>query len=98
MRCNQPEKPDETLQILGELAATRTSDRELSEMNSSKKADDLSSQETEVPDPPAKVLHPARDDDEESADKSEPVEKEEDKKKTEVVTKEAMLRVTSGQL
>jgi hypothetical protein len=97
MRCNQPEKPDETLQILGELAATRTIDRELSEMNS-KKADDLSSQETEVPDPPAKVLHPARDDDEESADKSKPVEKEEDKKKTEVVTKEAMLRVTSGQL
>ncbi len=73
--------------------------RILPEMNSSKEADDMSGQETEFPDSPAKVLHPVRDDDEEeSTKKSEPSERREDRKETEIVTKEAMLRFTGGQL
>jgi hypothetical protein len=44
-------------------------------------------------------VHPAPDDDEkESAEKSEPAQVEEDKERAEMVTKEAMLRVTGGQL
>ncbi|MBV9299025.1 MAG: hypothetical protein JO066_08610 [Verrucomicrobia bacterium] len=46
-----------------------------------------------------KIERSARDDAEkESAENREPAEVEEDKEKTEVVTKEAMLRVTGGQL
>jgi len=46
-----------------------------------------------------KIERSARDDAEkQSAENREPAEVEEDKEKTEVVTKEAMLRVTGGQL
>jgi hypothetical protein len=72
-------------------------------MNPSGKDDSKINRETQAFDLPPiheeEVVHPAPDDDEkESAEKSEPAQIEEDKKKTEMVTKEAMLRVTGGQL
>ena len=72
-------------------------------MNPSGKDDSKINQETQAFDLPPiheeEVVDPAPDDDEkESAEKSEPDQIEEDKKKTEMVTKEAMLRVTGGQL
>jgi hypothetical protein len=82
---------------------TRTSSRELSYMNPSSKDDSKSNQETQAFDPPLiqeeEVVHPAPDDEgEESAEKSEPAQIEQDKERAETVTKEAMLRVTGGQL
>jgi hypothetical protein len=82
---------------------TRTGSCELSYMNPSSKDDSKSNQETQAFDLPAiheeEVVHPAPDDDEKkSAERSEPAQIEEDKEKTEMVTKEAMLRVTGGQL
>jgi hypothetical protein len=82
---------------------TRTSSCELSYMNSSSKDDSKTIQETQTFNLPPiheeEVVHPALDDDEkESAEKSELDQIEEDKEKTEMVTKEAMLRVTGGQL
>jgi hypothetical protein len=67
------------------------------------KDDSKSNQETHAFDLPPiheeEVVNPALDDDEkESAEKSETAQIEEDKEKTEMVTKEAMLRVTGGQL
>jgi hypothetical protein len=45
------------------------------------------------------VVHPAADDDEKgSAEENEPTQIEEDKERTEMVSKEALLRVTGGQL
>jgi hypothetical protein len=84
-------------------AATRTSSCELSYMNPSIKDDSKSNQEPQAFDLPPiheeEVVQPAPDDDEkESAEKSELAQIEEDKAKTETVTKEAMLRVTGGQL
>ena len=72
-------------------------------MNPFSKEDFKSNQETEAFDLPPiheeEVVHPAPDDDEKgSAEKSEPIQIEEDKERTEIVTKEAMLRVTGGQL
>jgi hypothetical protein len=73
-------------------------------MNPSGKDDSKSNQETQAFNlPPIHeeevVVNPALDDDEKkSAEKSEPAQIEEDKEKTEMVTKEAMLRVTGGQL
>jgi hypothetical protein len=67
------------------------------------KDDSKSNQEAQAFDLPPiheeEVVNPALGDDEkESAEKSEPAQIEEDKEKTEMVTKEAMLRVTGGQL
>ena len=72
-------------------------------MNPSSKDDSKSNQETQAFDLPPiheeEVEDPVRDDDEkESAEKSEPAQVDEDKEKTEMVTKEAMLRLTGGQL
>jgi hypothetical protein len=74
----------------------------MSYMNSDKD-DSKSNQETRAFDLPPiheeEVVNPALDDDEkESAEKSERAQIEDDKEKTEMVTKEAMLRVTGGQL
>jgi hypothetical protein len=82
---------------------TRTSSRELSYMNPSSKDDSKNNQETQAVAPPLiheeEVVHPASDDDEkEGAEKSEPAQIEKDKERAETVTKEAMLRVTGGQL
>jgi hypothetical protein len=70
-------------------------------MNSSNKEHGRTNQATQTFDPPLiheeELLHP-RPDDDETADKNKPAEEEEDKEKTEVITKEAMLRVTGGQL
>jgi|HubBroStandDraft_6_1064221.scaffolds.fasta_scaffold1384935_2 hypothetical protein len=72
-------------------------------MNPSNKDDFKTNKETQPfdlpPIPEEEVVHPAPDDDEKgSAEKSEPIQIEEDKERTEIVTKEAMLRVTGGQL
>ena len=72
-------------------------------MNSSSQDDSKSNREMQAFDLPPiqqeEVGDPVPDDDEkESAEKSEPAQIEEDKEKTEMVTKEAMLRVTGGQL
>jgi hypothetical protein len=72
-------------------------------MNPSSKDDLISNQETQAFDHPSiheeEVMHPAPDDDEKgSAEKNEPTQIEEDKERTEMVSKEAMLRVTGGQL
>jgi hypothetical protein len=72
-------------------------------MNASSKDDFKSNQETQALDLPPiheeEAVHPAPEDDEKgSADKNEPTQIEEDKKRTEMVSKEAMLRVTGGQL
>jgi hypothetical protein len=80
----------------------RTSSCGMSYMNSDKD-DSKSNQEMRAFDLPPiheeEVVNPALDDDEkESAEKSEPAQIEDDKEKTEMVTKEAMLRVTGGQL
>jgi hypothetical protein len=75
----------------------RTGSCEMSYMNSDKD-DSKSNQEMRAFDLPPiheeEVVNPALDDDEkESAEKSEPAQIEDDKEKTEMVTKEAMLRV-----
>lgn len=80
-----------------------TSGRELSYMNPSSKDDAKSNQETQALDPllihEEKVVHPVLDDDEkESAEKGETAQVEEDKERAELVTKEAIQRVTGGQL
>ena len=66
------------------------------------KDDSKSNQEAQAFDLPPiheeEVVNPLDDDQKESAEKSEPAQIEEDKEKTEMVTKEAMLRVTGGQL
>lgn len=72
-------------------------------MNPSCKDDSKSNQETQAFDLPPiheeEVVHPAPDDDEKgSAEESEPAQIEDDKERTEMATKEAMLRVTGGQL
>jgi hypothetical protein len=72
-------------------------------MNPFNKDDSESNQETQAFDLPPineeEVVDPAPDDDEKaSAEKSEPIQIEEDKEKTEMVTKEATLRVAGGQL
>ena len=79
----------------------RTCSRELSYMNPSSN-DSKSNQETQAFDPPLiheeEIVHPAPDDDEkESAEKNEPAQVEEEKERAEMVTKEAILRVTAGQ-
>jgi hypothetical protein len=70
-------------------------------MNSSNQDHGRTNQETQAFDPPLiheeELLHP-RPDDDETAEKDEPAEEAEDKEKSEVITKEAMLRVTGGQL
>jgi hypothetical protein len=95
--------PEENAPVPGPPAATRTSNREPPHMNASNKVDDENSQETHAFDPPPiheeEVLHPAPDDDEEEcAEKGEPAVAAEDKEKSEVITKEAMFRLNSGQL
>jgi hypothetical protein len=72
-------------------------------MNPSSKDDFKSNQEAQAFDfPPIheeEVVHPAADDDEKgSAEENEPTQIEEDKERTEMVSKEAMMRVTGGQL
>jgi hypothetical protein len=72
-------------------------------MNSSSKDDAKSNQETQAFDPllthEEEVVPPVLDDDEkERGEKSETAEVEEDKERAEMVAKEAMLRVTGGQL
>jgi hypothetical protein len=81
----------------------RTSSRELPYMNPPSNDDSRTNQETQAFDPPLiheeEMAHPAPEDDKkESAEKSELAQVEEDKERTELVTKEAMLRVTGGQL
>ena len=76
----------------------RSSSSELSYMNPSSKDDSKSNQGTQAFDPllvhEEEVVHPAADDDEqESAEKRQPAQDEE---RAEMVTKEAMLRVTGG--
>ena len=68
-------------------------------MNPSSKDDSKSNQETQAFDPllvhEEEVVHPAEDDDEqESAEKRQPAQGDEER--AEMVTKEAMLRVTGG--
>jgi hypothetical protein len=80
-----------------------TSSRELSYMNPFSKDDAKSNQETQAFDPlltlEEEVVHPVPGDDEkERAGKGETAQVEEDKERAEMVTKEAMLRVTGGQL
>ena len=72
-------------------------------MNPFSKDDSKSDQEPQTFDLPPideeEVVDPVPDDDKkESAEKSEPAQIEADKEKTEMVAKEAMLRVTGGQL
>jgi hypothetical protein len=72
-------------------------------MNPFSKDDFKNNQETQAFDLPPiheeEVVHAASGDDEKgSAEKSEPAQIEEDKERTEMVVKEAMLRVTGGQL
>jgi hypothetical protein len=72
-------------------------------MNPSSKDDAKSNQETQAFDPllvrEENGLNPAPDDDEkERAENSETMQVEEDKERAEMVTKEAMLRVSGGQL
>ena len=72
-------------------------------MNPSSKDDFKSNQEAQAFDfPPIheeEVVHPAADDDEKgSAEENEPTQIKEDKERTEMVSKEALLRVTGGQL
>jgi hypothetical protein len=72
-------------------------------MNPSNKDDPKNNQETQAFDPilmdEEEVVDPVRDDDEkERAENSETAEEEEDKERAEMVSKEAMLRVTGGQI
>jgi hypothetical protein len=81
----------------------RPSSRELTYMNPSNKEEAKSNQETQAFDPilihEEEVVHPVLDDDEkESAEEGESEQVKEDKEMAEMVTKEAMLRVTGGQL
>jgi hypothetical protein len=71
--------------------------RELSYMNPSSEDDPKSSQETQAFDP-LLTDEDKLGDEEGGAQKDEPAEVEEDKERTEMVAKEAMLRVTGGQL
>ena len=93
-------------QIIHAIEAWQTSSRELSYMNPSSKDDAKSNQETQAFDPllirEENGVNPALDDDEkERAENSETAQVEEDKEdkeRAEMVTKEAMLRVSGGQL
>jgi hypothetical protein len=71
-------------------------------MNPSNQDHGKTNQETQAFDPPLiheeEVLHSIPDDDHETAEKNEPAEEGKDQEKTELITKEAMLRVTGGQL
>jgi hypothetical protein len=88
------------------MEALPTSSRELSYMDTSSKDDAKSNQETQAFDPllirEENGVNPAPDDDQkERAENSETVQVEEDKEdkeSAEMVTREAMLRVTGGQL
>ena len=72
-----------------------TSSRELSYMNPSSEDGPKSNQETQAFDP---LLTDEEKDQKEGARKDEPAQAEEDKERAEMITKEAMLRVTGGQL
>jgi hypothetical protein len=94
-----PDRP----RIINAIEALPTSSRELSYMNPSSKDDAKSNQETQAFDPllirEEDGVHPAPGDDEkEGAENSESAQEEEDKERADVVSKEAMLRVTGGQL
>jgi hypothetical protein len=72
-------------------------------MNSSQKDDSNSNQETQAFEPlvthEEEVVNPVSGGDEsDGAEKSENAQEKEDKERSEMVTKEAMLRVTGGQL
>lgn len=71
-------------------------------MNPSHKDQCKTNPETKAFDPPViheeEILHPRPDNDDETAGRSEPAEVGEDKETTAVITKEAMLRVSGGQL
>jgi hypothetical protein len=90
-------------QIIRAIEALPIGSRELSYMNPSSKEDAKSNQETQAFDPlPVREeddVHPAPDDDEkDKLENSETAQVEEDKERAEMITKEAMLRVTGGQL
>ena len=96
-------------QIIHAIEAWQTSSRELSYMNPSSKDDAKSNQETQAFDPllirEENGVNPALDDDEkeraensETSQVEEDKEDKEDKERAEMVTKEAMLRVSGGQL
>ncbi len=90
-------------QIPSTIEALRAASREQSYMSTSSQDDSKSNQETQAFEPlltqEEEAVPPALDDDaKERAEKSETAQVEEDKEKAEMVAKEAMLRVTGGQL
>jgi hypothetical protein len=88
----------------GTNAAMRPSTRDLFCMNSFDKDDLAGNKQTQAFDPPLiheeEIEHSADDDREaeESAEEKAPAEKKADKERSDVVAKEAMLRVTGGVL